>query len=206
VAITTLAEVKQILNITTTEKDDWITNLIPKVEDDYAAIRNRSFDIGTKVKVETLGLPADEDLGLTIGDDYYVIALKKDYNAHEIAYKVFQQMLPSVLYDVSIVNASSSSADLRFTEKFPAFQENFSVVDLSVDASANFDTTVTTLQTFYPDGSGKTAAQMINHQMADSAGVQSESLGDYSVSYTEAGAAGYPKSVTSSIKRFVVMQ
>ena len=205
-AITTLNEVKKILNITTTEKDDWITTLIPQVEDDYLSIRGRPFEVGTKVKVETLGLPADEDMGLTIGEDDYIIELKDDDTAHMIAYRVCQQMKPSVLFKISIANAASSSADLLFVEKYPKYQENFSVMDLDVDASANFDTTISKMQTFYPSGAEQTVAQMISYQMDKPGGVQSESLGDYSVTYAETGGGGYPRNITGGITRFVVMQ
>lgn len=43
-AITSLNNVKTILGITTTESDDYITALIPLVEDDYLSIRNKDFD------------------------------------------------------------------------------------------------------------------------------------------------------------------
>ena len=205
-AITTLSEVKKILNISTTDNDDWITTLIPQVEDDYLNIRGKPFEVGTKVQVETLGLSSDEEMGLTIGEDDYVIDLKDNDTAHMIAYRVFQQMKPSVLYKISIVNAASSSADLLFLEKYPKYQEDFSVMDLSVDASANFDTTISKMQTFYPKGAEQTAAQMISYQMDKPGGVQSESLGDYSVTYAETGGGGYPRNITSGIIRFVVMK
>jgi hypothetical protein len=206
VAITTLNEVKSILNITTTDNDDWITTLIPQVEDDYLNIRGKPFELGTRVQFETLGLSSDEDMGLTIGEDDYVIELKDNDTAHMIAYRVYQQMKPSVLYKLSLVNASSSSADVLFTEKYPKYQEDYSVMDLSVDASANFDTTITKMETFYPTGAEQTAAQMISYQMDKPGGVQSESLGDYSVTYAETGGGGYPRNIMSGITRFVVMQ
>lgn len=44
-AITTLEQVKAILEITGTEKDATISALIPMVEEEYLAIRNKAFDL-----------------------------------------------------------------------------------------------------------------------------------------------------------------
>lgn len=58
----------------------------------------------------------------------------------------------------------------------------------------------------YPLGSKLTAAAMIEYRMnaGKTSGVQSESLGKYSITYqTGGGANGYPASITGSIKRYV---
>jgi len=43
--ITSLENVKLILGITTDSKDALITSLIPLIEEDYLAIRNKAFDL-----------------------------------------------------------------------------------------------------------------------------------------------------------------
>lgn len=44
-AITTLDKVKTVLGITGETADDYISALIPLVEDDFLAIRNKAFDV-----------------------------------------------------------------------------------------------------------------------------------------------------------------
>lgn len=204
-AITTLSNVKNILNISDNDSDIWIVSLIPQVESDYLHIRNKPFNVGTKINVETTGLSADEDMTIDIGDSEYEIELKDGDTAGIIARRVVNQMKPNRYYEILAPLSNSTSADIYVTEKYENWTESMSVLDLSVTASTDITATVTKLQTIYPDGSELTAAQMIQHQMNKPAGVQSESLGDYSVTYAEM-QGGYPRSITGQITRFAVTQ
>lgn len=203
-AITTINRAKTLLNITTTDKDTWITALIPQVESDYQAVRNRPFDAGTRVNIATTAaLAADETMTVTISSDY-AITLRVGDTAQIIARRITNQILPSAYYSVTapLANASSSSADVLFLERFEPWTESRSVLDLSVSTSTGYTATVTPMETFYPNGAELTAVQMIQFHMGKPGGVKSESLGDYSVTYDES-AAGYPKSITGKIKRYV---
>lgn len=130
-AITTLANAKTLLNITTTTKNAWITALIPQVEYDYQQIRNKPFDVGTKVNITATGaLASDEEITIEIGNwsaigstaegKEYDIDLRSGDTADMIARRIANQIQPSSLFRVipSLVNASSSSADLYFIERF----------------------------------------------------------------------------------------
>lgn len=212
-AITTLANVKTLLNITEPSKDAWITALIPQVEDDYVKIRGKPFDIATKLNIATTGLPADEEAEIEIGNSAavgatasgleYDVWLRENDTANMIAYRIMAAMKPSGYFNFSLTNTSSSNADIYITERFPPWQEFISVLDITVTASTSLTATATKMQTVYPDGSELTAVQMIQHQMNKPAGVQSESLGDYSVTYAKL-KGGYPESITGQIDRYAV--
>ena len=213
-AITTLTNVKTILNITVSDKDTWIDALIPQVESDYEGIRNRPFDVGTLVNiVTTAALAADEEMTITIGNwarigstargADYTISLREDDTANIIARRIANQIEPSPYYNVKpLTNATSSSADVSFVEKFEKWTESRSILDMTVSTSTGYTATVNKLQTIYPDGAELTAAQMIQFNLSKPGGVKSESLGDYSVTYGDS-VSGYPKSITGKIKRYV---
>ncbi len=54
-AITTLEQVKAVLDITGTDKDSVITALIPMVEEDYLSLRNKAFDTDDGITVYPAG-------------------------------------------------------------------------------------------------------------------------------------------------------
>jgi hypothetical protein len=213
-AITTLANVKTLLNLPTGTTDDaWITALIAQVESDYEQIRGKAFDIATKLNITTTGLPADEEMEIEVGNSAnvggtasgleYDIRLRSGDTADMIAYRIVAGMKPSGYFNFSLANASSSSADIYLTERFPSWQEWLSVLDITVTSSTSLTATASKMQTVYPKGSEMTAAQMIQYQMSKPGGMKAESLGDYSVTYDDA-AGGYPKSIMGQIVRFAV--
>ena len=209
-AITTLDNVKTILNIKTTDDDDWIESLISQVESDYIHIRGKPFNVGTKVNIETSGLAQDEEIIIDISDNDYNIGLKQDDTAGMITRRIMNQMKPTPYYEIVTTGTTSTSADIYFTEKFENWTEDYSVLDLSVESTASDITaTVTKMQTIYPPGSELTAAQMIHHHLTQHetgkpAGVKSESLGDYSVTYADTQGS-YPRAITGQIARYAVM-
>jgi len=218
-AITTLTRYKTLTGTTGTDKDTQIDALIPQVEADYQHIRNRPFDTGTKVTIETTGLPADEEVTVTIGnyadvgataDGWeYEVRLREDDTADMIAKRIVTQIKPTAYYKMFIASAGSTQAILYMLDKFPDYMERYSVLDLTIDTSTEIETTVEQMQTIYPDGAEMVAAQMIKHQLntIEAMGIASESLGDYSVQYSGSvlGVYGsYPKSVAGGIQRFAV--
>ena len=213
-AITTLANVKTLLNLSTATTDDaWITALIPQVEADYEHIRGKPFDIATKLNITSSGLPADEEIEIEMGNSAavggtasgleYDVRLRENDTAEMIAYRIAAAMKPSGYFNFSLANMSSSSADIYLTERFPSFQEWLSVLDVIVTASTSLTATATPMEIVYPAGAEMTAAQMIQYQMSKPGGMKAESLGDYSVTYDDA-AGGYPKSIMGQIVRFAV--
>lgn len=54
-AITTLEQVKAVLDITGTDKDSVITALIPMVEEDYLSLRNKAFDTDDDITIYPTG-------------------------------------------------------------------------------------------------------------------------------------------------------
>ena len=212
-AITTLANVKTLLNITEPSKDAWITALIPQVESDFVKIRDKPFDIATKLNIATTGLPADEEIEIEVGNSAavggtasgleYDIRLRSGDAADMIAYRIVVGMKPSGYFNFSLGTNTTASADIYLTERFPAWQEWLSALDITVTASTSLTATVTKMETLYPAGSEMTAAQMIQYQMSKPGGLKAESLGDYSVTYDDA-AGGYPKSIMGQIVRFAV--
>ena len=212
-AITTLANVKTLLNITEPSKDAWITALIPQIEGDYVKIRGKPFDTATLLNITTTGLPADEEMEIEVGNSAavggtasgleYDIRLRSGDAADMIAYRIVVGMKPSGYFNFNLGTNTTASADIYITERFPSWQEFISALDITVTASTSLTATATKMQTVYPSGSELTAVQMIQHQMSKPAGVQSESLGDYSVTYAKL-KGGYPESITGQIDRFAV--
>ena len=214
-AITTLSNVKTLLNLSTsdTSKDAWITALIAQVESDYEQIRGKQFDFATKLNITSSGLPADEEIEIGVGNSArvggtasgleYDVRLRANDTADMIAYRIIASMKPSGYFNFSLANMSSSSADIYLTERFPSFQEWLSVLDVTVTSSTSLTATATPMQTIYPTGAEMTAVQMVQYLMSKPGGVKSESLGDYSVTYDDA-AGGYPKSIMGQIVRFAV--
>jgi len=209
VAITTLANFKTLTG--TTGNDKRVAALISRVEADYESIRNKPFDTGTLVNIETTGLSADEDITIDLNNYCYTVKLKDGDNAKMIGYRISHYVLPSHLVNVKVVlaNATSSGVDVYFTEKFPNWQEDYSVLDLDVTTSAAIATDVTPMTTIYPDGAELVAVNMIQYHLNTMTGIGkgSESLGDYSVTFkgsNEPTLGGYPASVVGNIKRFAV--
>ena len=203
-AITTLSNVKTLLGLSTGTADDArITALITQVEDDYQAIRGKPFDVGTKVSIETTGIPADETIMIEVGAWEYDIDLVTGDTAPMIARRIVNQIKPNTYYNIFAPFSTSTSADVWFTEKMEDWSDSISVLDLDIVTSANITATVSKMELIYPDGAEMTAAQMVGYQMQRPNGIQSESLGDYSVSYGTV-QGGYPSAITSKIIRFAV--
>ena len=203
-AITTLSNVKTLLGLSTGTADDTrITALITQVEQDYQAIRGKPFDVGTKININTTGMPADETITVEVGAWEYDIDLVKDDTAHMIARRIANQIKPNVYYNVFAPYTTSTTADVYLVEKMEAYSDDFSVLDLAVENTTTITATVSKMELIYPDGAEMTAAQMVGYQMQRPNGIQSESLGDYSVSYGTV-QGGYPSAITSKIIRFAV--
>ena len=203
-AITTLSNVKTLLGLSTGTADDTrITALITQVEQDYQAIRGKPFDVGTKININTTGMPADETITVEVGAWEYDIDLVKDDTAHMIARRIANQIKPNVYYNVFAPYTTSTTADVYLVEKMEAYSDDFSILDLAVENTTTITATVSRMELIYPDGAEMTAAQMVGYQMQRPNGIQSESLGDYSVSYGTV-QGGYPSAITSKIIRFAV--
>ena len=213
-AITTKDRVKVLLNTTETNKDDWIEGLIEQVESDYLSIRNRPFDVGTKLTIETTGLPADEEITITVGNyssvgstakgKEYDVRLRSGDSAAMITRRINNQIQFTPYYKTKWVptSSASTSAEIYFVEKMEDWMENRSVLDFTVTSSTNLTATVEQGQTLYPDGAEMTAVQMISFNLGKPSGIQSESLGDHSISYGDADG-GYPRFITGKIKKYV---
>jgi len=223
-AITSVDNFKTLTGTTSTATvlTAQLTALVAQVESDYLAIRGKPFDEGTLITIEaTTNLTADEEVTVTIGNFAQIggtangwefdIDLRADDDAQMIAKRMITQIKPNSYYTMWLSSGNSTTAKVYVLDRFPDSMENFSVLDLSIEASTQFDTTVEKMQTIYPDGAEMTAVQMMQHQVntIESAGVTGERLGDYSVDYAGQGMnqvsyGNYPKSVVGNIKRFAV--
>lgn len=98
----------------------------------------------------------------------------------------------------TVLGLTGSSKDAQITALIPLVESQY----LSIRNKA-FDLSGVT--TVYPVGSEMTAIKMIGFllQNVNAYGKQSESLGDYSVSYSEMGTNGYPVSITNEIKKYI---
>ena len=192
-AITTLCKVRTILGITDTGQDAMIEALIPVVESDYEAIRNKPFDTCAKLTI-TNAATSDGDITITVSDatnDFeYDIAVRDGDSTMLIAQRI-----------ASYFNRKSIIADGDDV----LFIGTGVVLDFD-GGTTGADATVTAMATYYPDSAEFTAIKMINYHMAtkDAMGKQSESLGDYSVTYDRGvTSADYPNDIVGGIKRYV---
>jgi hypothetical protein len=182
--ITTLDRVRHILTLD--EGDESIANaLIPMVEQDYLHIRNKPWDVGN---VLTINSPCTTSGNLTLtynGTDFTVPVLAGD-NAFVVARKIAFRI------DQIIQKLVTTSGDsVTF----------WGYATLALAAGGTGVTATTTgIDVIYPHGAELTAIKMIEHHMTGAkAGVTSERLGDYSVSYTP----DYPQAITSRITKYV---
>ncbi len=175
-AITTLAAVKTVLGLTTTAQDTLITALIPQVEADYLAIRNREFD--TEVEGERLG----------VGD-----GVNKTFTLQHVPIITDTEVLYIAGLATSEVYTINNTTGVIVFTNAPADGSR-----VAADYEAQ--------DIIYPENAAFTAAKMIGWhlQSQKSIGVSSESLGDHSVSYTNEAhfVQGYPKSIVGAIKRY----
>jgi len=192
-AITTLCKVRTILGITDTGQDAMIEALIPVVESDYEAIRNKPFDTCAKLTV-TNAATSDGDITITISDASneleYDIALKDGDSTMLVAQRIADYFGQK--------NIRADGSDVLFVGS--------GIVVEFDGGTTGADATVTAMATCYPGNAEFTAVKMINYHMAtkDAMGKQSESLGDYSVTYDRGvTSADYPNDIVGGIKRYV---
>ena len=183
--ITTLSQYKLIKGITGTAQDAQIEALILLVESDYLNIRNRPFDTGITIKV-TAGATVTGDLEFTYAGSTVLIAVEAGDTTPVVAHRIGLVLGGHVGDTVTIET----------------------VYDYTLNAGATGVTaTISTVGNLYPEGSEMVAINMMHWMLSgggQSAGVASESLGKYRVSYdTGQSAGGYPKSITGAIKRYV---
>ena len=187
-AITTLTNAKDLLNITNNDKDLWIAALIPKVEADYQQIRNKPFDTGNTLTVTSAATSAGDVTVIVDGVDYGIEVKSGDST----------MLVAQRIYDYFTHNVRISGSAVTFTGK--AFTLAFDGGTTGVTA------TLSGMATIYPDDAEFTAIKMINYHLktSDAMGKVSESLGDYSVSYDRGeSSADYPKDIVGGIKRYV---
>ena len=193
-AITTLAQAKLILGITGTTQDALITALIPMVEQDYLAIRNRPFDIGATLTINT-GAGVAGNITVTIDGGATIVAVLAGDTATRVAWKIKLAIGDGYHYTSTI-----SGAVLTITSIYADTEVTVTFTDTD---TTGVTATVSDTDVIYPTGAEMTAIEMIEHRLSKKpVGVASESLGDHSVSYAAMNGK-YPIEVTKGIKRFV---
>jgi hypothetical protein len=110
----------------------------------------------------------------------------------------------TTLADVKIIlDITDTSKDAIITKYIPLIEQQY--LDIR---NCPWDIDPLTDDIEYPIGSDITAAEMIGYKLATSnkgkyKEVASESLDAHSISYVANSSGGYPKSITSAIKRFI---
>lgn len=201
-AITSLSTFKAAIGTDSTVTEDRVTSLIPLVEKDYIRIRNKPFDVGTKITVSSASTLGGE-LDITIGSQSYNVEFEAGDSIAAVIRRIRNQLLPNAYY-----NITPTSNAVYLSEKHEEYTTDASVLDVSV-SSTSVTTTVTKMETIYPDGAEFTAIKMIDYQLdaGKSVGISSESLGDHSITFdTGPKISDYPKAVVGGIKRFLTWQ
>lgn len=98
-----------------------------------------------------------------------------------------------------LANIKVSDFDAQITELIPNIEEDILAIrNCPWELDSNYNP-------IYPYNIKMIAAEMISYKintLKGAVGVSSEHLGDYSVSYSSEKFMGYPKSITSRIKRY----
>ena len=200
-AITTWANVQAILELAAA-KQTLVNALIPQIEADYQAIRNKPFDIGKTLTVT--GAPSsDGNIKVTLGDYSFYVAVENGDSVELVARKIKVEIGSTFYYSV---NGVDRLYDITVVGAVLTFKNKYSDTELTITFE-DTDTTATTAtvsqtQIIYPDGSEMTAIQMINWRLQKiPAGVTSDKLGDFSQNF-ESGGGIYPAAISRSIKKF----
>ena len=186
-AITTLANVKTALGITVAAYDTLINFLIPQVESDYLRIRNKVYDVGNNITI-TAGATADGDITITIDGSPFLMPVLNGDNTFTVAAKLYDYMSRYYTCQLSGVTVTVLG---------------YSVITIAGGATG-VTGTVSGVTTIYPVGAELTAIKMIQYNMSriKSSGVQSESLGDYSVTFAPS-VNDYPSNIIGAIRKYV---
>jgi hypothetical protein len=173
-AITTSANVKTILGISGSTQDANIALLIPQVEADYLAIRNKPWD--TEIEGERVGIGDGSAVAFTLANKPIV----KD----------------------SLTVYVGGDEETGYTVNLTTGVITFTTAPAAGDrVEADYES----VAAFYPGGAELVAIKMIGWliQSQKSMGVQSESLGDHSITYEKGKTfRGYPESIVGDIKRY----
>ena len=181
--ITTLAEVKKILNISDNSQDDQISALIPMVENDIVAYTNTQFT-NSNITFSGSFVPT-----AAAGPVYTLVCALGGISAIPFAIgdqiKLFGTVRNDGRFSIKLLS------DTVVTVNEPLVGED------AVTAS------ITLIQ--YPVGLNLYAIRMISYLLkhGDDAGIQSESIKSYSYSRAASGSdAGYPAEILKGLDRY----
>lgn len=183
--ITTWANVRDVLGLAATQQT-LVEKLIPFVENDYLRIRNKPWDIGNILTI-TAGATLDGTVTVDVGGYPFQAQVSVGNNPVTVAAKIAVQ--------IGFYMKVYQDAERLI---FPGY------LDLTfAGGGTGVTATVSGIDTIYPVGAEHTAIRMIEHLLTEEkAGIQSESLGDWSVTYAKGGKS-YPDSIVNSIRRFL---
>lgn len=184
-AITTWAMAQAVLGLASAQQT-LVDTLIPLVEQDYLRIRNKPWDVGNILTV-TGGATSDGTVAVAVDGGSFDVPVLAGNNAVTVAGKI-------AIYLGYYMKVYQNADEVIL----PGY------VDITVNAGGTGVTsTVSGIDIIYPQGAEHTAINMISHILSEEkAGVQSESLGDWSVTYAKGGKS-YPNSIVNGIRRYV---
>ncbi|CAM4186177.1 phage head-tail connector protein [Paenibacillus alkaliterrae] len=179
--IATLAEVKSILQIIDTSKDSVINALLPSVERFILDWTRNQFK-QTKVRIQGKGISFDATTKAIL-DSAGGFVLRKFAPGIQIV--VEGSLLNDGVYKINTVTATQLTLTPESVLKAESAGEYVTITMVSYPASLKLD-----------------VASMISFAMAkaNKEGIQSESLGDYSVTFTDAST--YPGVILSRLRPY----
>jgi hypothetical protein len=186
-SVVTKDEVKTYLQISSTDYDSLIDTYIPIVQEDLCEITNNDFllrdvwNVGTDFVFAHSSSSADT---ITDGSSDFTGNSRPDFKSN------FDIVVHGSGYNdgkYQLDNVTASVLTLTTTEELVAEDD---------------DEAVTISQVKWPKPVKPVAAQMIWHRIKGitQGGVQSESLGDYSVTYDK---TGYPQNIIESLRPYM---
>lgn len=187
--IITLEEVKTLLQITNTDSDSLIIQLIPLVLTDVLEITNNYF-LDTNIRYNSN----------TISFSSTVVSSTPIYTIQDSNSMFITEYLEKAT-DINITGSKYNDGNYSVD----------SVTSNSITLNSNYNTSLTTessgndvyiTRVNYPKSIKLILANMIKYRMQKNLGdgIKSKKIDDYSVTYDSINKGGYPKSIISSLE------
>lgn len=195
-AIITVTEVKNLLNITEATYDNQIARLIPYVQDDLVEYLNNYFQdhFVTRESVSYISFVRS-----TTGSGDYIFDSDDRWTKNGFLSNI-DVVVEGGYSNMGIHHVVTASTDtLTLSSSGEVISQ-----DPADSSNENLIGNIRVSRVIWPKGLKRYAAQMIwyNIRRQKETGIQSESIDDYSVTYAPLAGGGYPDNIMTGLKPY----
>lgn len=199
-AIITTAKVKTLLQISSSDYDDLIDELIPVVQNFVVEYTNNRFTVcdSKQTYYRNYSYLLTEKEGVYISAS--TIAFNSNTGADTITdsdEQFLEENFPESDFDIDVVASKRNDGIYGVSTATAGTMTLESGEELLTEEAGNY---VTIYLVRFPKGLWSTVADMISWKMDKNRLLKSWSLGDYSISY---GEGGYPKRLLDELKPYM---